>query len=210
MITLAIVVAALVLIALLRFGVAVEYSENGLTVTARVAFIKITVFPMRKRKKRAEKAERKPREPKKSGTPKKPGGTVDFKKLISDAMALPDKLRRRILIKELTVWFTQGGGDPYAMAMGYGGISAAMGFTQGALEAAFRVKRYSLRTAVDFLAEKSKIYAKASISLAVWEAIYLGIAALGIFLGSRKPKAAIKPAEQDSQISGGEPVLKGQ
>lgn len=199
MIGLAIAAAAIAAILLLRVGAEAEYSDAGVSVRARVGFLRITVFPRKSKlkkseKKRSKKAPKKAKKktPKKTAE-KKPGPAYDFRELIGGAASLLGKARRKLLIKRLTVWYVQGGGDAFSMAMAHGGISAAFGMTQAALESAFKVRRYDLHTSVDFLAEEPRVYVRAIFSIAIWETISLGISALALLLRSKK--TATRPQE---------------
>ena len=49
----------------------------------------------------------------------------------------------------------------------------------GLIEANFRVKRWDIRTALDYDAKEPTVYLKAALSLAVWEIVFI-ILALGI------------------------------
>ncbi len=189
------VTVVIAVILLLRVGAAVEFSDEGLTVLAYAGFVKIKVFPMRAKKERRKPRERRKKEELDKKTEvKKPGLSFDFKKLFDEALKVLGKVRRRLLIKELTVLYVQAGGDPSKMAIAHGAALAALGFSQAALEGLFRVKQYNLHTSVDFLAEKPRIYVYAMFKMAVWEVLYIGFAGLMLILRSRKPKA--KTAEK--------------
>jgi hypothetical protein len=184
MIALAIVAAVVAALLLLRVGAQAEFSDGGLRVTARVGFVKIAVLPKKERGKKLDATQKAPKKREKS-----PGSAYDFRKLISGAVKLLNALRRKILIKRLTVIYVQGGGDAFTLAMTHGGVAAVFGMTQAALETAFRVKSYSLQTSVDYLAAEPRIYAEAAFSLAVWQVISLGISAIIVFIKAKKPAA---------------------
>lgn len=192
MIGLAIAAAVIIVILFLRFGVTVEYAEDGLFVWAHMAFIKIQIIPGKPKKLKKEKS--KPRKKKEEKpvdelpAPKRPGFAFEFEKLLKEALKVLGKVRRRLLIKELTVLHIQAGGDPFKMAMYHGAELTALGLSQAALESFFRVKHYNLHTSVDFVDEKARVYVFATLTIAVWEAISIGFAALRMILRSRKTK----------------------
>lgn len=195
MIGLIIAAAVIIIILFLRIGVTVEFSDDGLFVTAQAAFVKISVYPKKQKRQKPEKVrgekrkkEKKRREEKPEA--KKPGLALDFERLLKEALRVMGKVRRRLLIKELTVLHIRAGGDPYVMAMDHGKELAALGLSQAALESLFRVRHYSLHTSVDFVDERARVYVFAALSIAVWEALSIGFSGLMLFLRSRKPKAA--------------------
>lgn len=213
------IIAAVIIIALalLRFGAGVEFSDDGLVVTAHAGFVSIKILPRKpkkpkKAKERKEKKEkrRSKKEPETEQTEvKKPGLQFDIRKLIDEAFRLLGKAKRRLLIKELTVLYVQAGGDPFKMATTHGTLQAGLGITQAALESCFRVKRYNLHTSVDFMAEKPRVYLHAHFSIAVWEAIYLGFAALMLFLRSRKTKDKAAAVTETKQTEKAPEQVKG-
>ena len=212
MIGLIIATVAIIAVALLRVGVTAEYSDSGAEIIGRIGFLKMKLYPQKKKSRRtAAKDGRKKREKSDSKrsrrkkdkdeqeTGKKPGLAFDFKRVFNEAKKVLVKLKRRLLIKELTVLFVQAGGDPYKMATRQGTVLAALGLTQGALESFFRVKRYNLHSSVDFIAEEPKIYVKATLSIAVWEIISVGVAVLMLILRAKKnPAAANAEVEKTS------------
>ena len=193
-----IIAAILIAIALLRVGVTAEYSDIGATVTGRVGFLKLKLYPAAKKKRtkktkserKERKAEKKKKDEQESGG-KKPGSALDFKLIFGEVTKVLGKIKRRLLIKDLTVFYVQAGGDPFKMATTHGLALSALGLTQAALESFFRIKRYHFRTAVDFTAEDARIYVKATLSIAVWELISIGVAGLKLVLRAKKKPAAV-------------------
>lgn len=213
MLTIAIILAVLILIALLRFGVSVEYGEDGITAVATAGPFFIRIFPRKdkpdkvsgeKAKRRAEKKakkkadkktrkEEKSRKKKKEEEPeeKKAGGFEYFLVILSSAKTTLGRLRRRLLIKRLTIRFIAGNEDAAKAAMAFGAASAVAGVIVPVLEKNFRIRRRDFRTSADFCAVKPKIYINAAISLAVWEALYIVFALLPILTKRTKKKADI-------------------
>ena len=201
-----IIAAVIIAISLLRVGATAEYSEDGPIVLAHAGFLTIRIFPKKPKRKRREKREKIEPEKKKKKekhdeetTGKKPGSSVDFKKLLSGVTKVLGKIKRRLYIKELTVFYVQAGGDPYKMATTQGTALAALGLTQAALESFFRIKRYNLHTSVDFIAEKSRVYVRAKLSIAIWQVVSIAFAALMLVLRSRKPKKTADVADKSSE-----------
>ena len=192
MITLGVIVSILVIIILLRFGVIVEFDENGFNVRARAGLLTIRIIPQRKlspegaKKKAAKKAKRKAKKKekrlkqkaKKATDAARPGLWEVFLSTLSAARETFRRIKRRLLIKELTIHYTSGGKDPSMAAMSFGAANAAIGSIVPVLERSFRIRRRDLRASIDFDSDKQMVYFKAVISLAVWEAVYISFAML--------------------------------
>lgn len=196
-----IVVGIFILIALLRFGVAAEYSGDGVTVVARAGPVKIQVLPPKKKKPKKVKKDK----PKKVKKPveevpeevKRPGKLKDFLKLLPAVKTALGRLRRRMLIKRLTIHYTSAGDDPSNTAMVYGAANAAFSVVVPMLEKAFRIRRRDVRAFVDFTVEEPFIYLKIDISIAVWELIYISWAIIKGIAPIIKRRKVKLPDEKD-------------
>jgi len=167
MLALAITLSVLVLISLLRFGVIVEYSEAGFVFWAKVGFLKFPLLAS-KRKKRIKK------EIKfiKSNLSMMPGSLRDFKDMLKAVFNALGRFKRRLLIKELTLYYTSAGEDPANTALQYGGANAVFAAIVPEINRKFRVRKIDLRAWFDFTVAEQKIYAKIRLSIAVWEVMY--------------------------------------
>ena len=186
MIVLAIVIAVIMLIALLRLGLSVVYSEGGVSLTLMVGPVPLRLLPKKeKREKQIIKGLRKKEKKakKKAAKPKaeKPGGLKGWLDTVQTYSKGLGRLRRKLLIKKLTVRFVSAGADPSKTALMFGASSAAIGAGVPLLEKSFRIRRRDIRASADFDALQPSIYVKAAISLAVWEAVYVIIAILPLF-----------------------------
>ena len=185
MLVLAIVVGVLILIALLRFGVAAVYGEDGLLVKAKVGPISIKAYP---RKEKAEKKKKGKRKDKKKGRARKakkpeeekPGAIEGFFTLLSAIRKVLGRVRRRLLIKKLFIHYVSASDDPVKTALMFGGSSAALDGILPMLEQNFRIRKRELRTSADFESSKPRIYVNAAVSIAVWEAVYIFFAILPV------------------------------
>jgi len=185
MIGLLISLAVIVLIAVLRFGVSAEYSADGLSVSAKVGLLSVKVYPVEvsrkkaeakaaRRKKKKEEAKAKPKE-------KKPGAVRAMFDMLPAVKTTLGRLRRRLLIKKLTIHFTAAGSDPSKVALSFGAANAAFSAVVPILDRSFRIKKRDFQTNADFDADKQTIYINAAISLAVWEAVYIVFAMMPVF-----------------------------
>ena len=186
MIALAIVIAILLLLALLRLALYLEYSECGTSLVLMIGPVPIRFLPekeksekkeLKKLRKKEKKAKKKAEEAKAA----KPGGLKGYLEKVPIIVKGLGRLRRKLLVKKLTVRFVSADEDPSKAALLHGASSAAFGAVIPVLENTFRIKRRDIRSCADFSATQPSIYVKAAISLAVWEAIYVFAAILPLF-----------------------------
>ena len=185
------IIAFFLLISLLRIGVSAEYSDEGLMAWAHAGPLRITLYP------KEEKAEKKEKEkkPKKKEEKPQPGVFSQLKSMLPDIKKALSRLKRKLLIKELTIYYLSAGAtDPAQAALTFGGISAGYGLIIPILENNFRIKKRDLRANVDFDAEEPYIYVKAKLSLAVWEAVYIGFGLVMSMAKARNPGTTIRKA----------------
>ena len=193
MIAFYIIIAALVLFAVLRFKLSVEYSEDGFIIKAYVGPVGLSIFPI-KEKKRAAPGKKKRKEKKRKQKPKKPrekkpGALQSFKEMLPAIKKILGRIRKRLLINNLTIhYIAAGADDPAKAAMTFGRINAAIGIIMPVLDKAFRIRRRDLRANADFDAKEPLIYIKAALSLAVWEALYISAAILPILIAFSKSR----------------------
>ena len=187
MIVLAVVLVVLSLIALLRFGVSAVYGEDGIRVNMSIGFITFVLYPkdltpdkearkaakkekkkLKAEKKAAKKAKERPEE-------EKPGTLKTLYGMLPEIKKGLGRLRRKLLIKRLTIHFVAAAEDPVKTALIFGASNAAFGAITALLDNGFRIKRRDFRSSADFNGTQHYIYVKAAISLAVWEAVYITI-----------------------------------
>ena len=200
----AIIFTVIILIALLRFGVIVEYSDAGLTVRAKVGFTSFVVYPKKekpgsaekkatlkalKEKKKKEKEEKKLKEKKpeqEKPEEKKPGGLGSFLDILRAVKNTLSRLKRKLLIKQLILHYTSAGDDPAKTALIFGAANAVFGMIVPVLERNFRIKRSDLSASADFSSGGQAVYAKIIITIAVWEVIYVSLALLPLLKAKEK------------------------
>ena len=171
MIAFAITVSVIILIALLRFGVIVEYGEEGFLLWAKAGFLRFRLLNDDKKKKPKKKKEKPKKERDLKGI--LPGSLNEFMDAIKTVLNALGRLKRRLLIKQLTLYYTSAGEDPVNTALQFGAANAVFGALIPKIKKCFRVKRLDLRTWFDFTSTEQKIYAKIIISIAVWEVFYV-------------------------------------
>ena len=173
------IIAILVIIALLRLGADIRYDESGLYVSVFAGPVRITVLPRKIKGTDGKKKQKKKKKDKKDGSgevegDKKGGAARKLLDIISAVSEPLKRLRKRLLVNELTLRYCAAGGqDPAKAAMSYGYTNAAAGTLLGILEKLFRIKKRSVSTSVDFTADEPLVFAKLKLSLTVWEIIYI-------------------------------------
>jgi len=201
MLALAITISILVLIALLRFGVIVEYSEDGLQMWMKAGFLKLRIADKNKKKKPEKKKKKKDTN---IGKQIMPGSLSDFLDMLRAVKNVLDRLRRRLLIKQLTLHYVSAGDDAADIAIRYGAAHALYNTIIPLLESYFRIRHKNLDATADFNAKEQKIYAKITISIAVWEVFYV-ISALFPIIGGifkKNPKSAVVKQESNERKEG--------
>ena len=176
MITLLIILGIILIILLLRFGVAVKYDDNGLRVWVRMGFISLLVYPVKEHKIKKKKKVKKRKEI------MKPGNLDELLQILKPIKNSMSRLKRKLLIKRLKITYIAGGNDPSLIAMSYGTANAVFGVIVPMLEENFRIKYRDINLSADFESEKQKIFLDIVISMAVWESIYVVIALFPILL----------------------------
>ena len=172
--------AVLLFLALLRIGVRGEYSEDGILIQLKIGAFLFSVYPAKKKsKKKKEKKQKKKTAETKAPADKaedKKGGSVEIiKKILPEVIAVLKKLKRKICIKRLKIWYMSASDDPAKAALYYGYASAGAGAISAVFENNFKVRRRDIRTSVSFTESQPKVYVDLIMTLAVWEILYIAV-----------------------------------
>ena len=173
---LALLIAFLILLRLRLTG---EYGEAGASLTVALGAVPIFRLPQPKGAQRDKKEKKpKPKKKKEEDKEKPKGGSIPgFRQLmpiISDALG---KLKRRLSIDEMTLWYQSAGEDPAAAALAFGGASAAAGALARPMQDMFRIKDLDIRTAVSFTETKPTVLARIRMSISVGALLWIGLRA---------------------------------
>ncbi len=175
----------------IRIRVSAAYDEAGFAFRAR--FGRITLFRYPRQGGPAGPKGKKPKKPKteepEAEKPKQGGklpGAKEFLSIIGDTLG---KLKRKLRVDELTLWYCSASPDPFSTAMAFGGVSAGAGLLLAPLERTFRIRKRDIRTAVSFTDTEPTVILKLSLSLSVF-AVFSIAACAGIrFLRMRRKKS---------------------
>ena len=160
------------LLMLIPVGAPAIYSEDGLFLWFKIACFSIRLVPMRK-KGRPAKGD-KPKKPKKDRQQKPKGGSAvrseqtqeakkpgELKKLlplIRPGLTAMGRLRRKLTIRQMRVYYRIGGAeDPAGAAMKYGIVAAGGGALFPLVNSAFRVKDWDVDLNVDFESDQTRV-----------------------------------------------------
>ena len=201
MTALAIVFAVLVLIALLPVGGAVEYGEDGLSAHLIIGPARILLYPRAKKPKKekrgkppkAKKPKKVKEKPEEADVRVKKGGKLPMLwQLLQLGLGFLGDMRRKLLVRELTVYFTYGGAEPAETAVRYGKTCAAAHAVMPLFHRLFRVRKQDVRIIYDAAATEITVCVRAAITIRIGQMIALavryGVRALKILLAQRKNK----------------------
>ena len=197
---LASIILLFVLLLFLRIGATVIYNDNGMSVFARAGPFAFKVYPSKKEKKPKKKTKKPSDKASKffksliMGEDEKPGKWKQFLEILSKVKNTLNRLRRKLLIKNLTLHYVSADKDPVKTALSFGQANAIYGIVRPILENNFKIKNIDFSASADFEADEPMIYAKATITIAIWEILYVASAILS------KPKR--KEEEKNGKESG--------
>jgi len=205
-----IVIIVLILLALLRFGIVVEYGSSGFIIWLRIGFYDLLLTGDDKKPKK-EKKKKKPRKKKqKSDRNIKsmlPGSLSEFMDLLRHVSNMLSRFKRRLLIKKLIIYYLAAGDDPASTAIKYGAANTVFNIIMQIIDIHFRVKRIDLNAKVDFTTVAQRVYVNAVISIAVWEVFYAVFALFPILTSAlkRRPgKQQINKNDTSESLNGKE------
>ena len=186
---LGLVLLLLILLLASRLKVRAEYDEDGFRVTAGYGLLTVFRYPGRRGKK-TEKPAKKPKKPKDKPQKEKKGGKLpDIREILSIISDTLGKLKRKLRVDELTLWYCSASSDPASAAMAFGGASAAVGLLTAPLERAFRIRKRDIRTAVSFTETEPTVILKLGISLSLFALLCTALpAVVRFFRGMKKVK----------------------
>lgn len=209
MIALAVIAAVIALLLSLPAAALVRYEDGALRVRLQVGPVTAAVYPRRPAKpKKASKKQ--PTGVEKKSAAKANGGTVGKKLTPQQIRALIDlglevlgDIRRKLLVKHLTLHVFFGGRDAAKAAIGYGRAWAVIGGMMPVLENTFRIDERDVGAYLDYELEEPRLLLDLDVRMRVGTALALalraGVRLLGIFTKSSKHKV---------NQGGGSPITK--
>lgn len=177
----------LIMLAVLPLGVRIRYNAEGILVRVIAGPVKITVFPLPKKKDKQKKQEKKkenskpaetvqeeslpkPPQPPKAAKEKKPkeekgGSLLDFLPLVKVALDFLGDFRRKLRLNNLELKLILAGDDPCDLAVNYGRAWAAVSNLMPQLEKWFVIKKRDIEVECDFTASETVIIAHLDLTI---------------------------------------------
>jgi hypothetical protein len=217
-----IILAIIVIILVLPFGVRAAYLDRLFSLAAHVVFFNVTLFPKRAKPEkpgRPEKAQKQKKPKKKKKQPKdetkgpkkiSPDELLELVRIGLDALG---RFRRKLTIDSVMLHFVAASEDPYNAAVTYGYVNSAIPLLMSAAERAFNVKKSDIQTSVSF--EVSEPVVDFEITLTINLGKILGILFVAGFaflklkfkskIGKRRAAFAEERTERDGTADAAEP-----
>ena len=185
------IVLLIVLICLIPADLLVKYDHEKLYAQAKIGPVRLSLYPpkpkdeakeFRKREKKRKKQEKaKKKKQKKSGAAaapekkKKKFSRDMIKPLLRAAKDLLGGLRRKLIVRNLTLHVTYGGEDAAEAAINYGRAWAMIGCIMPILENTFRLQKRDVDARLDYDLKKMMLFLQLEIRLRIGAAIGLAL-----------------------------------
>lgn len=213
-----IALGVVVLLAVLPLGISVRYDSGGPLVRVILGPVKLTVFPLPKKKKKDKKSKKKkqpqqqpaqpgtqdspaqpeaqnpspPPKPKEKKSGEKGGSLLDFLPLVKLVFGFLGDFRRKLRVNLLELKLIMAGGDPANLAINYGKAWAAVGNLQPQLERIFVIQKRDIEVECDFTASETLVIARLDLTITLGRLLALvftyAIRALITFLKIQKKR----------------------
>ncbi|MGI6029404.1 MAG: hypothetical protein ACOX81_08340 [Candidatus Heteroscillospira sp.] len=178
--TVLILLAVLVGIMLIPVGVSGGWHFDRAELKILIGPLRLRLLP-RKAKKKPETAKKE--KPKKKKTPKpekeKPPFTfavlMDYVRLGTGAL---NRLRIRLRVNELRIWYQAAADDPCRAAMAYGRANAAVNQLLALLHAALDIREQDVRLRVDFTETRPIFSVGGTVTIRIGQMLIIGVWAL--------------------------------
>lgn len=212
MIVLLVIVALLVLLLIIPFGVSARYVDGEASVAARVLCFSIKLFPQ-KEKKEKEKKPKKAKKPKKTKDkpekePKKrskptPDELIQLLKIGLDALS---RFKRKLTVNKFMLHLVVAAEDPFDATVIYGAVNAGIGLVESMRGKSFNVRQCDIQTALDYNATEPRADAELTVTISLGRILAVALAAgwglMKFKMRAAKQKAAAKAEEERKESNG--------
>lgn len=176
------VITVLVLLVLaLPLGVWFRYDDGGLEATANVGPVTVFRYPMDRKQKKKQDKKQKAQAPSAETTSKASGKKRKLSKikpLLSIALDLLGKMRRKLLVEDLYVCVRCGSGDAAHTALQYGKAWALIASLDPVFHNCFRIAKRRAEVLCDYHSDRLRLLLEMKLSMRVGSALWLGLQAL--------------------------------
>jgi len=162
LIVLGVIIGIIALIMIIPVGADVGYENGELRVSAKVCGILLKLLPKEPVDESKPKKEKKPKEPK-PGQEEKPKKKLNLQLNKDEILGLVKAVLRgfgkfgKLTVDRFMLHYVAAGKDPYATAMTYNYVNAALSSLAPVCEERFIVKDCDIWTNIDFAEEKTRI-----------------------------------------------------
>jgi len=194
------VLAILFLIGCIPVGVDAAYRDTGPAVNLMIGPVGLQLIPKKKKKKKKKKQQtEKPKEKGKGKSAILSGGVDGLLALLELLSETLGDLRRKLVVKELTMTLTVGGRDAASAASSYGKAWALIGGITPVLENLFVVKKRDIHPVLDYNEKSIKVDARILLTITIGRALGLLLTAGLKFLKIMKDnKKAVQKHESST------------
>jgi len=183
------VFALIAIFLILRIGIVAQYSDDGFMAEVIAGPRSIRLYPRPPKEKKPKKEKKPEKRPPKRPEPEKKGGKIDdFRDIWAFARNIILRLRLRLRVDELIIHIMAAGEDPVAVALSYGGVSAAMGMITPVLEHNFNIKKRDIKSTFSFELKEPCIYLRAKLTMAIWQVLYVGLPVILDYMKTKRTK----------------------
>lgn len=190
MTVLAVILGALCLLLLLPVGIRAVF-DGSLSVYLTVFHVPFRIYPGRSKEKLPKKQSKE--EPKAKNAKGKGNSLSDFDQYLKLLTKLLGKVRKKLLLRELTLHAVCGGKEP---ELNYGRGWAFIGSTMPILEQLFRIRKRDIGAYLSPEEPSVRIYARAHATMSLGHLLHLAYIALRDYLKIKhKPKKAVQEHE---------------
>ncbi len=189
-----IIISVILIISITPVGAFIYFNDGEIKISAKLAFFKFTVFPLKRKEGKAKSKVKKVKKSKKKNSEKTIKKTEEKKEnvklKISDFIDLACEfqriLRAKLSINNLKLFVIIASSDPYKTAMSNAKACTLASNIIDPLELAFNIKKRKIAISPDFLTKKGRIYCELDITIKIYQILQIGFKLLLMFLEKRK------------------------
>ena len=194
------ILAFFILIGLIAVGVDAGYEDEQLKISATVMGARIVLVPKPPAKEKKAEPEAGAAEKTQGEAPSKPGllakllstglNKDEIVELIKTVLHAAGSLRKKLTVGILKFWFVSSQKDPYDTVMVYNYVNDAVYTLSALVSGAVNVKKWDIRTAVDYNVGKPFVEARIKVTIRIGQMVHIafaaGIAVLKILIRHKK------------------------
>ncbi len=160
-----VVLALIVIILLLPVILKAGYDENGARLVLKIGPFFWKLYPAAEKK--SQKQPSRNHAAKKAASPggNKGGKLSDLIPIVKTLVDFLKDLKRKLVVRSLTVKIILAGDDPCGLSVNYGRTWAGVGNLQPLLNQMFKIRKQNIDVACDYTAEQTRIFANLEISV---------------------------------------------